>query len=801
MPSPDSGKPVGPWPARALAVFLVLALVNQMAVFNIPGLLLDAWVKKVHYTFANATLGLFLYAWVVHVAQAAVAAFLFFAAICWGQAALEWSVVRPVPPGILVRTALGMGFLGLAGLGLGLAGLFHPLPVLALLVGAALPSIRRMGGALAVSCRSLRYRLALDDPLKKFLAAALVVAGLASLLTALGPEGGWDPVYYHLRLPKMYSLHHRIFLVPYIYPSHYPQGIEMLYGLSWLYGGEGAAKLVNFMFWPLGGFAIMRLAASLGLAGGFTAAALALLLPLSGTLAAENYIDLGLTFIEIMALESAWRGRMVPAGLLLGFAMGSKYTGIFAVAGLLAGLMSLRRSRGSIIRACFAALLPVLPWLAKNWLFTADPVAPFWYGLFGGPEWVWGISQSAMGEVIPRLFPGGLAEKIILVVAGLWNFLKHGFFAVYIPFVIGMFPVLVFRSRSWAEAYLKVYLLVFTAACLVLAPDGRYWQPAAFVFCIPAVAWWGRIGEGGKLPAQVAGGVAVISAFFGSVYHLADMQSKYTSAFVSLGLEERALYDSRIRVPWLYYSPTASWMNRNIAAGERVAVVSDVQAYMLDRDAIFDCDACYCRWILRLVRHEPDSASLARQFRRWNVRSILYIRPKALASARGEAWTREEVRRWSGFWERYGVLDHRYGDCVVYRISRKPLPARTLLDMPGPQEWVVARMLEAGADRAARRAALREAREEGARSAILSLSYGELALDHGDPADGLAELREAVRLDSGLAPAWLALARALLRTGRVAEALQARARWEGLDPLSNERESLRLEFARARNLE
>jgi len=787
---------LGEW---ALAVFLVLATLNHLSMFNLPGLVLDGWVKTVHYNLDGFSFGYFSGVWGMHVWQAVVALALFGSCWGWGDAALGWSISGPAGGGLLVRLSLGLGLAGLLGLGLGLAGIFHAVPVAIILIAVAVPVLIR-SGVVVGAWADLRLPV-LDSPMKKFLAGSLALAGAGSLLVALGPEGGWDPAYYHLRLPKMYALHHRIFLVPYIYPSHYPQGIEMLYGLSWLFGGEGAAKLVNFAFWPLCGFAIMRLAGSLGLRSGFQAAALALILPLAGTLASENYIDLGLTFLEIMALESAWRGRMVPAGLLLGFAMGSKYTGILAAGGFIMGLAVLRARPRSISLAVLAAAWPVLPWLAKNWLFTADPVAPFFYGNFGGPDWAWGISQSAMGEVIPRLYPHSIMDKSMALVSGLWSFLKFNSFAVYTPMVIGMAPVLVFRSHSRGELFLKAFVLAFTALCLALSPDGRYWQPASFILCICAAVWWERLAAGPRVPAAVVGAVAVVSMAFGAVYHFADMQAKFTSAFVALGIESREEYLSRTRYPFPWYSGAAAWLNREVPARERVAVVSDVQAYMIDSDAIFDCDACSCRWITALVRREAGPGALARQFRRWNVRTVLYIRNKALAGAKPENWTAAEAGNWSGFWGTHAVPVFRYGECVVYRISSKPLPSRTLLDMPGPQEWAVARLLDAGTPRQARRAVLDRVLKMGVDSAFLRGAYGEIAMDRGDPADGIGELRAAVRIVPDLAPAWLSLTRCLLRAGRMEEARRTRARWEAIDPLSEDRGAVELEFARVRNLE
>ena len=797
--SPESSSAPSRIFTAALVAFLALVSVNMLAVFYWPSMWHDAWAKLCNYNFNVFSLEGFARAWALHAWEAVVAAAVIAAAAGWGGVVLALVRRKNSREGLLACVGLGFGVLGLAGLGLGAAGLLFAAPAGAFVAaGAALLAVR--GGRERME--ELRKLAGLADfgrAETRWLAAAAGVVGLVSFLVSLAPEGGWDAVYYHLRLPKLYALHHGIFFVPYIYPSHYPQMVEMLYTFAWLGGGEGAAKLVNFSFWIFAGLALFDLSSVWGGKAAVRAVALALTMPLAGTLAAESYIDLGLTFFEVLALSSVLRGRPLEAGLLAGFAMGSKYTGVFAAGALLVSLPFLRWPPRRVVLAAVAAALPVLPWLGRNALFTGDPVAPFLYGALGRLDWAGGISQAAMHGVIPQNYPRTIWDMAVSVFVAPWMFLEQGAFAIMLPFIFGMLPALALRSRSRPEAFLKSWFLLFTLAILVFSPDGRYWQPAVFPFCLLAALAWERLETGEGRWRRAIPYFAGLSLAFGAVYHVIDMHCKSTCLFVALGFEDRGDYEERTRVPWGSYATTVRWLNRNIPRGEKVAVVSDVQAFLLNHEAVFDCDAPHStRWILGLARRSADPDAIARQFRRWNCRTVFYIRSKAIAAARNESWGPVEAGRWRRFWDTRAVLLRRSGPCVVYELSRKPHPSRIPEDLAGLQEWILSEML-AKPDHAGRKAVYRRGLAAGVESAYLCGTYGEITMNDGFPAEGAEELRKSVRLAPDLADAWFSLARALLRSGRPGEARQALARGERLEPGSPDLNDLRNEFARAVN--
>ncbi|MDE2290895.1 MAG: hypothetical protein KGL53_02325, partial [Elusimicrobia bacterium] len=87
------------------------------------------------------------------------------------------------------------------------------------------------------------------------------------------------------------------------------------------------------------------------------------------------------------ALEGDARrpGLLVLSGVLTGFAMGAKYTEVWAAAaGVLVLAAAARRPRAVLLWSA-AAAAAVAPWLLKNAVFAGDPVYPFLAGVFHVP--------------------------------------------------------------------------------------------------------------------------------------------------------------------------------------------------------------------------------------------------------------------------------------------------------------------------------------------------------------------------------------------------------------------------------
>jgi hypothetical protein len=187
--------------------------------------------------------------------------------------------------------------------------------------------------------------------------------------------------------------------------SNWPLATELLYAAAMLVGDHAVAKGIHFLFGVLTLFAV-----HLGCrtfhrrASGWLAAPALLANPILLFEFSVAYVDLAYAFFftaaflfMLFALERRSRAALLLSGLCAGALVGIKITGVMgaAVVGSLAVpavASSLRERDGAPLRdlaLLFAtpALAAGLPWIAKSAAYTGNPVYPFLYDIFGGPDW------------------------------------------------------------------------------------------------------------------------------------------------------------------------------------------------------------------------------------------------------------------------------------------------------------------------------------------------------------------------------------------------------------------------------
>jgi len=222
-----------------------------------------------------------------------------------------------------------------------------------------------------------------------------------NLIGALAPEIGFDALWYHLALPKIYLTLHRLFLVPYIEPAGYPRLMEMLYTLALALRGDILAKLIHYSM------GIVSLLAVYSLARKFFSQSLAVVAgavfygmqPINMLSATAN-IDLGLTFFQILAVYALanWlyfkeRRWLWLTAILTGISMAVKYHGgLFSLVLVLAlisahffGLKerNLAKLVKEIVIFSVIAFLVASPWYLDNFIRTGNPTYPLFGSLFG----------------------------------------------------------------------------------------------------------------------------------------------------------------------------------------------------------------------------------------------------------------------------------------------------------------------------------------------------------------------------------------------------------------------------------
>jgi hypothetical protein len=473
------------------------------------------------------------------------------------------------------------------------------------LCGAALVGARWWWGWLAKEAPAPRERLGPWE------GAAIVLLALAVALEvygALTPEIFYDSLVYHLALPKLYLLKGRLASIPHNIFSGLPLGMQMLYGLALALSDEKLASLLHLSFglgMAAGVYGIGR--RFFTRAAGILSALVLLACPMALYAGWGCGVDLGAGFycigaamailLDLFPAEGRAAQESRPlwpacAGLLLGFACGTKYN-VLPLAAVLITVYSWQSRRqgrpwrsGVVMSAAAAAALS--PWLVKNVVFFGDPLYPYLRGLFGDAGWIvdWQSFVSATGSRSPALLLTLEGWKNILLqpwtaCVGAWPMgdWPGPVFLMLIPWLFLMRPgrpaagaLLAAAAGSylvWALATSLVRFLLpafsLLALCAALAVENGVWP------------WWLRR-------------LGWLAALYGGLFNI-QLAFRHGAGFGQwqclMGQVSRADYlkTRRATYPLPYYS-AAEFINRELPPQAKVLVLGESRTYYIERDCI-----------------------------------------------------------------------------------------------------------------------------------------------------------------------------------------------------------------------
>ncbi len=226
--------------------------------------------------------------------------------------------------------------------------------------------------------------------------ACVIVVGIGtviSFLYALGPEVFFDSLVYHLALPKLYLLEHKLVPTPYNVYSGIPETLEYLYGIGLYLGGEEVAKLMSWGIGVLCLIALLALSEKKGFQTGWLAGAIFLSTPLVAHKWGITGTEPGIALFVLLSVlagrhlfESSGTSQSVSwsliCGVMIGLAMGSKYTAWILLPAFILCFGWIQFKSDSFLRQkclliSLSASLVLLPWVLKNHIFYSNPVFPF----------------------------------------------------------------------------------------------------------------------------------------------------------------------------------------------------------------------------------------------------------------------------------------------------------------------------------------------------------------------------------------------------------------------------------------
>jgi hypothetical protein len=305
------------------------------------------------------------------------------------------------PERFAVELAVGVAAFGIVFFCIGLVRAYRGWVVLGVLVAIA-GGCRREFVEVGLRFRDLfrglggLFRNRIGLPFAVLAAVSVVVA----LPVTLVPAFSVDALVYHLAVPRAYLAHGGILELPWNIYAYFPMNTEMFFLAAMSLGGEVAAKFVHLAFGLAAAAGVYGYARRFVSQGPATAAMAAFIsAPSVVWLLGFAYIDLLVALLIIAAViaftayangkqpEQSEENKAWPLvlGIILGALIGTKYSGIpvAALFGFMMLVLIRRRGGGAgdaLKRVGAFALLAVLigsPWLARNAVWTGNPIFPF----------------------------------------------------------------------------------------------------------------------------------------------------------------------------------------------------------------------------------------------------------------------------------------------------------------------------------------------------------------------------------------------------------------------------------------
>ncbi len=402
---------------------------------------------------------------------------------------------------VVFTAALGMGLLQYLFFGLGMAGKATPQAVW---IGLSALLLLFLGDIISFFIELWhKFRAIKVTNLDTFSIAVYfcLAAWLGLYLVgSLSPVTDSDGQLYHLTAPKRWLQQSNIAPLPTYTMTYWPLGVEMLFSLAMAVWSDTAAKLIHF---TLGTYAILAsyvLGRILGSrTTGFLLATFVLIFCNRPPFLQfqDAFVDLGIVLQTLCAIIAFihWHRSKIPgwlyvSALCAGFSASFKLTGILlGCAIFLATVIILRKNRAPSLRtglvAGVLALLPVIPWFARAWVYSGNPLYPMLSSVFPTANWNsdialifndffkyfnWGVSREGLGLL--------LRQKIYM--AAILGWVGFAFVAfIYIRRVdfriligLAFLPTL---GSLWITGpyfrYLMPFILIVAAAVLSLVSN------------------------------------------------------------------------------------------------------------------------------------------------------------------------------------------------------------------------------------------------------------------------------------------------------------------------------------------
>ncbi len=517
---------------------------------------------------------------------------------------------------------IGLGLFSLTFFALGAIGLLQPAAIAATILLFGLLSAHSwwrlwVDGLLAIRKYLAGWR---KSSLYLRIGALMSLALLAlTILHALTPPWSYDALMYHLEAPRLFLEADRLLFLPEIWQANGPLLTEMLFLPGLAFGSDSFARLIHATFGLLLSLAVYAFALR------FTSQRTARLsfwiligVPGLPIVAGFAYVDLAwalYTFLAVYAL-ARWnqntdiRGWLTLAGVLIGFAMSTKYLALGGFAALTCWILmngwrqNQRRTLAYAASFILTASLIASPWYFKNLYLTGNPVFPF--GI-GGPGWPPERLDLILAHLRSIGRPGNMLEYLLLP----WNLYVHpqAYRTLGGEGLSLFFPLALFYFRRRKSTALD--LLAFTTALLgffwlVTSVQIRFLLPIFPSLSILAAIVLDDLIEGAQARTRVAATLEALPLLpmLVSLFTVLGILLTVKAPAVLFGQETRRNLLTRT----VFDFRAHEYILEKLPEEARALMLWDGQTYYCESRCIPDADQA--RWPL-LVSGNPDPEQVA----------------------------------------------------------------------------------------------------------------------------------------------------------------------------------------------
>jgi hypothetical protein len=527
----------------------------------------------------------------------------------------------------------------------------------------------------------------------------LIPAWTLWIFEYLSPPLVWDAILDHYRYAREVSRLHQILFHWTNHTGDMPKAAELVFAGFWNLGGESLSKLSSVLPAILTSW-LLILVAKEGKGTGRLIALIFWTCPFFLALYSWGYVEGFLVFFEVLALFCFWKALDKQStrvwfplmAFFLGTAFVIKYTAILAIGAIGFIWVYERCVRKNPLRlnpAFFLAfVMPLFPWLLKNWLAFGNPFYPLATSVFG-----------STGGYSPEM------EKSLLVDTGLPMSFGGLFITLWDSFfttsnaVNACWTPLVAMGLPWAWSVVKTRFGFFLLSFLVLYFTGwafisssfRHASGGALVLVLIAAVVWEDAFKEKKSGAKALFGVGATLSLWLCLSAQLMTTAPYASA---LGLEDPLLRLKRNYSYDLDIYTAYKGIEDHSDPKDKILAFAVFQTYPLQRIAFVDFKwkrPVFLQWASRCKTAEELAVVLKKE----GVRYFLYQRCEAGAMSREEKDfnlegmpVSEYVKFWRYFMDPIGIYENSFVYSARFEPRLKPQKIEILPGFEGKDDWV-----------------------------------------------------------------------------------------------------------------